>query len=64
MQQMMQNERVKAQDHIQLLERKLRELQDMLFSKMRELNAAREAQVPLKAELEAFKTMLEEEEKR
>ncbi|XP_013408098.1 centrobin isoform X2 [Lingula anatina] len=57
-------ERHRSADHIQRLEKKLRELNDLLFQKMREANAAKDAQVPLKAEIEAFKTLLEEEEKR
>jgi len=31
---------------------------------MRELNAARDAQIPLKAEIETLRSMLEEEEQR
>jgi hypothetical protein len=31
---------------------------------MRELNAARDAQIPLRAEIESFRAMIEEEERR
>ena len=36
----------------------------MLVVKMREVTVAREQSLPLKAEIEALKTLLEEEEKR
>ncbi|XP_059144868.1 uncharacterized protein LOC131932008, partial [Physella acuta] len=57
-------ERNRAADNIRQLERKLREVQDMLVTKMREVTNAREANIPLKAEIEALKAILEEEERR
>ena len=60
----MSNERQHAREHIQFLEKKLRDVQDVLVEKMRELSASRDAQIPLKAEIEALKVMLEQEEKR
>lgn len=46
------------------MEHKARELQELLMDKMHEANVARELQLPLKAEIEAFKVLLEDEEKR
>ena len=43
---------------------KLKDLQDMLFDKMKELNAARIQNLPLKAEVESLRTLIDEEEKR
>ena len=60
----MRQERGGAHDHIQTLEQKLKDLQEILVSKMRELNAARDAQLPLRAEIEALRALLEEEHRR
>ena len=57
-------ERDKASDNVLGMERKLRELQELLVVKMREVTAARDAQIPLKAEIEGFRALLDEEEKR
>ena len=57
-------ERNRAADGAQALERKLREVQDLLVTKMREVTTAREQNIPLKAEIEALKALLEEEERR
>ena len=57
-------DRQRSHDHIKLLEHKLVQLQDNIITKMRELNAARDAQIPLKAEIETLRTMMEEEEQR
>ena len=60
----MSSEKQHAGEHIRFLEKKLRDVQDVLVQKMRELSASRDAQIPLKAEIEALKAMLEQEEKR
>ena len=39
-------------------------LQDVLVMKMRELNTARESQVSLKTEIDNFRSLMEEEERR
>ncbi|XP_076450822.1 uncharacterized protein LOC143286862 isoform X2 [Babylonia areolata] len=57
-------ERNRAADNARSLEQKLREVQDLLVVKMREVTMAREHNIPLKAEIEALKVLLEEEEKR
>ncbi|KAL8614242.1 hypothetical protein ACOMHN_026459 [Nucella lapillus] len=57
-------ERNRAVDGARTLESKLREVQDLLVVKMREATMARENTLPLKAEIEALKVLLEEEEKR
>ena len=49
---------------LQLMEGKMRELQEQLLLKMREINSARDAQVSLKAEIESYRVLLEEEENR
>lgn len=64
LQEIMIRERQQAQEHIMFLEGKLKDIQDILVDKMRELNVARDAQLPLKAEIEALKALLEEEQKR
>ena len=57
-------ERNRSADNISLLERRLRNVQDQLVIKMKEVTNAREANIPLKAEIEALKALMEEEEKR
>ena len=61
---LLNHERIRAKDNIEVLERKLHSLQDLLVAKMREVNAARDSQIPLKTEIEAFRNILEEEERR
>jgi len=58
------SDRQRSHEHIKRLEHKLTELQDNIITKTRELNAARDAQIPLKAEIETLRSMLEEEEQR
>lgn len=57
-------ERCRAAENAQNLERKLREVQDLLFNKMKEVSTAQEQNIPLKFEIDTFKALLEEEEKR
>ncbi|BFZ16243.1 hypothetical protein BsWGS_19281 [Bradybaena similaris] len=57
-------ERKQAADNIYQLEKKLRDVQNMLVTKMFEVTSARESSIPLKAEIEALKMLLEEEEAR
>ncbi|GFN86734.1 centrobin-like isoform x3 [Plakobranchus ocellatus] len=57
-------ERQRAADQVRVLESKVRQVQDLLVTKMREVSTAREAHLPLKAEIEALKALLEEEERR
>ncbi|XP_067654932.1 lamin-B2-like isoform X2 [Haliotis asinina] len=57
-------ERSRSSDNIRTLEKKLREVQEVLFTKIKEASSIREANVPLKAEIESLKLLLEEEEKR
>ena len=40
------------------------QIQEVLINKMRELNAARESQISLKAEIGSFRSLIEEEERR
>lgn len=42
----------------------LKEWQDMMFTKMRELNTARILNVPLKAQIDSLRVLVAEEEKR
>ena len=49
---------------MQMLESKMRDLQEQLLMKLREINTARDAQVSLKAEIESYRVLLEEEENR
>lgn len=57
-------ERQQASNNIQQLESKLREMQENLNTKIRELNVAYNANIPLDLEIEAFASMLDAEEKR
>jgi len=57
-------ERQQAQNTIKELEHKLREMQEHLNAKIRELNVAYNAQIPLDLEIEAFANLLDAEEKR
>jgi len=62
--QLLLSERQKSQEHIRLLEQQLQRMQDVLVTKMHELSIARDSQLPLKAEIEAFRILLEQEEAR
>lgn len=55
-------ERERTSAHIRALEDKLRDMQDSLVQKMRDISTAVNAKQPVRAELEAMKAMLEEEE--
>jgi len=57
-------ERQQAANAITNLEAKLREMQEHLNTKIRELNVAYNANIPLDLEMEAFAAMLDAEEKR
>lgn len=57
-------ERRNAENNIGHLEKKLRDVQDMLMAKMNEAVNVREFSIPLKAEIEALKVLIEEEEAR
>jgi len=62
--QTLEIERQQASNTITQLEKKLREMQDNLNTKIRELNIAHNANIPLDLEIEAFASMLDAEEKR
>ncbi|KAJ8299332.1 hypothetical protein KUTeg_023392 [Tegillarca granosa] len=64
LEEMMKQERLISSEQVQTLEKKLHDVQEMLFVKMREANVSRDASIPLKAEIQAMKLLLEEEEKR
>lgn len=55
-------EHMKGLQHIRALEARLEELQDLLLAKMKDLNTFQESNVSLRSELDALKSMLEEEE--
>ncbi|XP_071491279.1 prelamin-A/C-like [Diadema antillarum] len=57
-------ERDRTGAHIRNLEDKLRDMQDCLVEKMREITKATDAKQPVRAELEALKGMLLEEERK
>ena len=42
----------------------MRDLQEQLVLKLREVNTARDAQISLKAEIESYRVLLEDEENR
>ncbi|KAI8780563.1 lamin-B2 isoform X1, partial [Biomphalaria glabrata] len=64
LEQVLSSERSEASENIKQLERKFREVQETLVLKMREMVHSREACLPLKAEIESLKILLDEEEKR
>ncbi|XP_040201547.1 lamin tail domain-containing protein 1 isoform X2 [Rana temporaria] len=55
-------EHMKGLQHIRALEARLEELQDLLLAKMKDLNTFQESNMSLRSELDALKSMLEEEE--
>ncbi|XP_072047809.1 lamin-B2.L-like [Amphiura filiformis] len=57
-------ERERTSAHIRALEDKLRDMQDSLVQKMRDISYAVNSKQPVRAELEAMKAMLQEEEKK
>jgi len=61
---MLNAEKARSQQEIRGLEDKLRQLQDMVMNKVKECNNARDAQLSLKNEIDAYKSLLETEEKR
>ncbi|KAK2569155.1 Lamin-A [Acropora cervicornis] len=62
--QNLEMERQQAANSVKNLEAKLRELQEALMIKVRELGLAYNAHLPLDLELDAFATLLEAEERR
>jgi len=62
--ELMQQERQRYIQQVREMESKLRDMQELVFTKMREANTERELHIPLKAEIEALKILMEEEEKR
>lgn len=60
----MAQQRAVSAEQIREMESKLRDMQELVFTKMREANAERDLHIPLKAEIEAMKILLQEEEKR
>ena len=62
--QNLEMERQQAANTVKNLEAKLRELQEALMAKVRELGLAYNAHLPLDLELDAFATLLEAEERR
>lgn len=62
--QSLEMERQQASNSIKNLEAKLRELQEALMAKVRELGLAYNAHLPLDLELDSFATLLEAEERR
>lgn len=60
----LEQERARCAEKIAELERKLAQLQEELMCKLRECNAAKEAQANLKHEIDTYRALLENEEKR
>ncbi|XP_063398619.1 uncharacterized protein LOC134683324 isoform X3 [Mytilus trossulus] len=58
------SERARSADQLYSMERRFREVQEVLFVKMQEANISRDTNIPLKAEIEALKALLQEEERR
>lgn len=64
LEQLLQQERARFAAQLQSMEKRFREFQEVLFIKLKEANMSRESYIPLKAEIEALKVLLEEEERR
>ncbi|XP_052786566.1 lamin-L(II)-like [Mya arenaria] len=64
LEQQLAQERTRSSDKLRDLERRLRELQDMLQQKINEMNAGKETEHSLKAEIETYRILLNEESKR
>ncbi|XP_033112878.1 lamin-B2-like [Anneissia japonica] len=58
----MDMERERSAVHVRALEDKLRDMQDSLVQKMREITLATDGKAPMRAEIEALKVLVEEEE--
>ncbi|XP_071954822.1 lamin-A-like isoform X2 [Antedon mediterranea] len=58
----MDTERERSAVHVRALEDKLRDMQDSLVQKMREITLATDGKSPMRAEIEALKVLVEEEE--
>ena len=57
-------EREAAAVHTRALENKLCDMQDSLVQKMREITLATDAKQPVRAEIEALRALVEEEERK
>ena len=57
-------EKNRAADVVRQSERRLHDFQEQLVIGMKEVNVAREQHVPLRAEIEALKALLADEERR
>ncbi|KAL3841700.1 hypothetical protein ACJMK2_019808 [Sinanodonta woodiana] len=64
LEELVKQERGHSADQIKAMEKKLRDMQELVFAKVREASSVRESYIPLKTEIEALKIMLEEEERR
>uniref|UniRef100_F6ZL76 Uncharacterized protein n=4 Tax=Ciona intestinalis TaxID=7719 RepID=F6ZL76_CIOIN len=60
----LESERKRFESQLHTLNRKLQETQDMLLIKIKELTASEESNIPLKAEIDFLRNLIEEEEKR
>lgn len=61
---LLQEERSRFAAQLHSMENRFQQFQEMLFVKLKEVNMSKESYIPLKAEIEALKILLEEEEKR
>lgn len=64
LEEMVAQERARATEQVAAMSQKLKDVQEMLFVKMREASTSHDCHMPLKAEISAMKALLEEEEKR
>ncbi|XP_060595540.1 uncharacterized protein LOC132749698 isoform X4 [Ruditapes philippinarum] len=61
---LIKQERDRFSSQLQEMNLKLRDMQELVFTKMREASNERDVHIPLKAEIEAMKILMEEEERR
>lgn len=61
---LLREERSRFAAQLRSMENRFQQFQEMLFVKLKEVNMSKESYIPLKAEIEALKILLEEEEKR
>lgn len=64
LEEMVAQERARATEQVAAMSQKLKDVQEMLFVKMREASSSHDCHMPLKAEISAMKALLEDEEKR
>lgn len=64
LEQALNSERARAQAQIKELDQRLRAMQESMMARMQECNVARDMQVSLKTEIDAYQTLLSDADSR